>query len=150
MAARLQAMENGRARSTRGGGPNSATVKKRAKIGTPKKGAKVKAEKKKKVSRATLGSDDDSDIDGSGDEDGEKKEKVKKGGFHKPMVLSATLGEFLGETTVCLRSYKIAIILRANFQSCRGQSALNESGITSRSMTYKIPKIDAILDAMRR
>lgn len=100
MAARLQAMENGRARSTRGGG-TGATVKKRSKVGTPKKGAKAKAEKKKKVSRATLDSADDSELEGSDEEDGEKKEKVKKGGFHKPMVLSATLGEFLGEITVC-------------------------------------------------
>jgi upstream activation factor subunit UAF30 len=102
LAARLQAEENGRARSTRGGsGATSATVRKR---GTPsgKKGGPAdlgSAKKKKRVSKATLDSADDSEVEGSGVE---KKEKEKKGGFHKPMVLSQTLSEFFGgEEKVC-------------------------------------------------
>ena len=65
-AAKLQAQENGRIRSTRGGGPKAPAVKKKK---TPKKktSSKVKAE-------------DDSDLDGS---DGAKEKKVNRsGGFH--------------------------------------------------------------------
>ena len=65
-AAKLQAQENGRIRSTRGGGPKAPAVKKKK---SPKKktSSKVKAE-------------DDSDLDGS---DGAKEKKVNRsGGFH--------------------------------------------------------------------
>lgn len=66
-AAKLQALENSRMRSTRGGGPKSTPAKKKK---TPKKktSAKVKAE-------------DDSDLDGSGSEVKEKKIN-RNGGFH--------------------------------------------------------------------
>lgn len=66
-AARLQAQENSRTRSTRGGGPKkAASVKKK----TPKKktASKVKAE-------------DDSELEGSGSEVKEKKVN-RSGGFH--------------------------------------------------------------------
>jgi upstream activation factor subunit UAF30 len=75
------------------------------KRGTPaKKGKKGKSgeKKRKSVSKVVVDSADDSEVDteAGGAENGEKK--VRKGGFHKPMVLSATLSEFLGgETTVC-------------------------------------------------
>lgn len=65
LAAMLQAQENSRARSTRGGVNKKATPKKRK----PKK----KSEKKVKA-------DDDSDLELNSD--GEVKEKPKKGGFH--------------------------------------------------------------------
>lgn len=65
-AAKLQAEENARTRSTRGGGPKAPPVKKKKKIQKKKTSAKVKAE-------------DDSDIDGSGSD---VKEKVRSGGFH--------------------------------------------------------------------
>jgi upstream activation factor subunit UAF30 len=76
------------------------------KRGTPaknKKGKKSGEKKRKSVSKAVVDSADDSEVDteAGGAENGEKK--VRKGGFHKPMVLSATLSEFLGgETTVSL------------------------------------------------
>ena len=71
-AAKLQAQENGRIRSTRGGGPKAPAVKKKK---TPKKtSSKVKAE-------------DDSDLDGS---DGAKEKKVNRsGGFHVCSSLNA-------------------------------------------------------------
>jgi chromatin remodeling complex protein RSC6 len=83
----LQAQENSRvSRSTRGSG-NKKVVKK-----TPKKPRK-KSEKKVKA-------EDDSDIEvGS---DGEVKEKVKKGGFHKLYHLSAPLADLVGEPTVSI------------------------------------------------
>lgn len=80
LAAKLQAQENTRSRSTRGGG--AKPVKKRA--SAPKK----KSSKK-------VGEDDDSDVLGS---DGEKKEVVKKGGFHKEYLLSSPLSDLVGET----------------------------------------------------
>lgn len=85
LAAMLQAQENSRvSRSTRGAG-NKKVVKK-----TPKKPRK-KSEKKVKA-------EDDSDIEvGS---DGEVKEKVKKGGFHKLYHLSAPLADLVGEPTL--------------------------------------------------
>lgn len=86
LAAKLQAEENSRSRATRGGGAKKkAPSKKRA----PKKKSsdKVKAE-------------DDSDIElGS---DGEIKEKVRKGGFHKQYNLSAPLADLVGEVTVSI------------------------------------------------
>lgn len=86
LAAKLQAEENRRSRATRGGGAKrKAPVKKRA----PKKKSsdKVKAE-------------DDSDIElGS---DGEVKQKVRKGGFHKQYNLSAPLAELVGSVTVSI------------------------------------------------
>ncbi|KAF1950675.1 SWIB-domain-containing protein [Byssothecium circinans] len=87
-AAKLQAEENmrsGRARSTRGGNT-------RKKAPLVKKG-KTKAKKK---SSNRVKDEDDSDIaSGSG---AEKKSSSRKGGFHKPMALSAPLSELLGET----------------------------------------------------
>jgi hypothetical protein len=65
LAAMLQAQENSRTRSTRGGVNKKATPKKRK----PKK----KSEKKVKA-------DDDSEVELNSD--GEVKEKPKKGGFH--------------------------------------------------------------------
>lgn len=66
-AAKLQAQENSRIRSTRGGGPKATPVKKK-KAPKKKTSAKVKAE-------------DDSDLDGSGSGGGEK-EVNRSGGFH--------------------------------------------------------------------
>ena len=65
-AAKLQAQENARTRSTRGGGPKAPPAKKKKMTPKKKTSAKVKAE-------------DDSDIDGS-ESDG--KGKVRSGGFH--------------------------------------------------------------------
>jgi hypothetical protein len=62
-------------------------VKKR---GTPKG-----KEGRKRKSKAVVESGSEGEEGGSGEE-----KKVKKGGFHKPMILSASLGEFLGETAV--------------------------------------------------
>jgi len=83
LAARLQAQENSRARPTRRG----AT--------TPKR--KRPVVKKKKKSEKKVKDEDDSDIVGS---DGEVKEKVKKGGFHKQYHLSAPLADLVGEVTL--------------------------------------------------
>lgn len=66
-AAKLQAQENSRFRSTRGGGPKVTPVKKK-KAPRKKTSAKVKAE-------------DDSDLDGSGSEAKERKVN-RSGGFH--------------------------------------------------------------------
>ncbi|CAF9908586.1 MAG: hypothetical protein ALECFALPRED_004684 [Alectoria fallacina] len=60
-AAKLQAQENARTRSTRGGGPKVPPMKRNKKSPKKKTSAKVKAE-------------DDSDIDGSGSDVKEKKE----------------------------------------------------------------------------
>jgi hypothetical protein len=88
LAAKLQAQENRSARATRGGGKERKVKVKKEKR-TPKK----KSEKKIKA-------DDDSEVElGS---DGEVKEKVKKGGFHKLYYLSAPLAELVGESAVCL------------------------------------------------
>ena len=89
-AAKLQAQENSRIRSTRGGGskPNSA---KKKKIPRKKTSAKVKAE-------------DDSDLDGSGSEVKEKKVN-RSGGFH---VSSGRL-RFSGNTE--LTSFKKELML---------------------------------------
>ena len=65
-AAKLQAQENARTRTTRGGGPKAPPAKKNKKTPKKKTAAKVKAE-------------DDSEIDGSGSD---VKEKVRTGGFH--------------------------------------------------------------------
>ena len=68
-AARLQAEENSRARPTRGGATRkSVVVKKKKKSPKKKTSSKVKAE-------------DDSDLEGSGSEVGEKKVN-RSGGFH--------------------------------------------------------------------
>ncbi|KAF2669748.1 SWIB-domain-containing protein [Microthyrium microscopicum] len=81
LAARLQAEENGRARSTRGGGTN-------------KRKAPVKREKpKKKKSKTKITSDDDSEA-----ASGAEREVNRTGGFHKPMSLSPPLAQLLGET----------------------------------------------------
>ncbi|KAL3418005.1 E3 ubiquitin-protein ligase hel2 [Phlyctema vagabunda] len=82
LAAMLQAQENSRARPTRGG------EKRKAK---PVKKAKKKSEKKVKAA-------DDSDVELNSD--GEPKEVVKKGGFHKQYNLSAPLADLVGEPTL--------------------------------------------------
>lgn len=84
LAAILQAQENSRGRSTRGGG-----IKKQKPL--KKKTPKRKSDKK-------VNADDDSDLEiGS---NGEIKEKPKKGGFHKQYHLSAPLADLVGEATV--------------------------------------------------
>ena len=86
MAKRLAAEFNApSARSTRGGG--SATKKKAP--------AKKPSNKPKKKSKAKINSDDDSDVDNSSGTP--KPEKERKGGFHKPMILSEPLAQLLGE-----------------------------------------------------
>ncbi|KAB8302503.1 hypothetical protein EYC80_005898 [Monilinia laxa] len=87
LAALLQAQENSRSRSTRGGGTKrSASVK------------KSKSTPKKKKSSAKVKTTDDSDMElGS---DGEPKEVVKKGGFHKQYHLSTALADLVGEPTL--------------------------------------------------
>lgn len=78
-AAKLQAQENARTRSTRGGGPKAPPVKKTKKSPKKKTPSKVKAE-------------DDSDIDGSGSD---VKEKNRNGGFHKELMLSPPLSALM-------------------------------------------------------
>ncbi|APA06613.1 hypothetical protein SS1G_04824 [Sclerotinia sclerotiorum 1980 UF-70] len=87
LAALLQAQENSRTRSTRGAGTKrSAGVK------------KSKSTPKKKKSSAKVKATDDSDMElGS---DGEPKEVIKKGGFHKQYNLSAALADLVGEPTL--------------------------------------------------
>jgi chromatin remodeling complex protein RSC6 len=87
LAAMLQAQENSRARSTRGGG--NKKVNKVAK----------KPRKKREKSAKKIKADDDSEVElGS---DGEVKQKEKKGGFHKQYHLSAPLAELVHAPTVC-------------------------------------------------
>lgn len=88
LAAMLQAQENSRARPTRGGNEKKRVVKKPA--------ARVKKEKKKSADKVKA--DDDSDLEL--DSEGEVKEKVKKGGFHKQYHLSAPLADLVGEPTL--------------------------------------------------
>lgn len=85
LAAMLQAQENMSVRATRGGA-NKKTPKKVTKKPRKKSEKKVKA-------------DDDSGLEEVGS-DGEIKEKVKKGGFHKQYHLSAPLADLVGEATV--------------------------------------------------
>lgn len=85
LAAMLQAQENMSARATRGGANRK----------TPKKMAK----KPRKKSEKKIKADDDSEL-GEVGSDGEIKEKVKKGGFHKQYHLSAPLADLVGEATV--------------------------------------------------
>ncbi|KUJ22868.1 SWIB-domain-containing protein [Mollisia scopiformis] len=85
LAAMLQAQENRTARATRGGA-NKKTPKKVTKKPRKKSEKKVKA-------------DDDSELEEIGS-DGEVKEKVKKGGFHKQYHLSAPLADLVGEATL--------------------------------------------------
>jgi hypothetical protein len=87
LAAMLQAQENSRARSTRGGGSKKAN-----------KVAK-KPRKKREKSAKKIKADDDSEVElGS---DGEVKQKEKKGGFHKQYHLSVALAELVNAPTVC-------------------------------------------------
>ncbi|KAL5336283.1 SWIB/MDM2 domain-containing protein [Aspergillus crustosus] len=78
-AAKLQAEENLRARTTRGAGTRKSAPTKKKKA-TAKAAKRVKAE-------------DDSDI-GSGSDSGKKVNR--SGGFHKPLNLSPALSELLG------------------------------------------------------
>ncbi len=96
LAKMLQEQENRTARATRVGA-NKKVVKK-----GPKKPRK-KSEKKVKA-------DDDSELDEVGS-DGEVKEKLKKGGFHKLYHLSAPLAELVGEPTVCLVLFILELFL---------------------------------------
>jgi upstream activation factor subunit UAF30 len=74
-AARLQAEEMARARSTRGGGGRQT----KKPVGKKDKDGK----KKKKKSKAKVGSDDDSELEsGAGAKKKDKPEREKKGGFH--------------------------------------------------------------------
>ena len=76
-AARLQAEENSRARPTRGGVNKKAIPAKKKKRTPKKKGSeKIKPE-------------DDSDLEGSGDEAADKKVN-RNGGFHVRKTLLAT------------------------------------------------------------
>lgn len=77
-----------RSRSTRGGGDRAKVTKKR------------KAPKKKSAKK--VGSDDDSEVDGSADS-GAPKRKAG-GGFQKPFTLSPMLSGLCGETQVGVRS----------------------------------------------
>jgi hypothetical protein len=92
LAAMLQAQENMSARATRGGANRK----------TPKKVAK----KPRKKSEKKVKADDDSELEEVGS-DGEVKEKVKKGGFHKQYNLSAPLADLVGEAAVCYPIYLI-------------------------------------------
>ncbi|KAL2795376.1 SWIB/MDM2 domain-containing protein [Aspergillus keveii] len=78
-AAKLQAEENMRARTTRGAGSRKAAPAKKKKTTTAKTAKRVKAE-------------DDSDI-GSGSDSGKKVNR--SGGFHKPLNLSPALSALL-------------------------------------------------------
>ncbi|KAF3483747.1 SWIB/MDM2 domain-containing protein [Arthroderma uncinatum] len=80
-AAKLQAEENLRARTTRGANSRKTGVTKKKRKSTSKTAKRVKAS-------------DDSDVDGSGVEN--KKEVNRTGGFHKPMALSPALSTLLG------------------------------------------------------
>jgi upstream activation factor subunit UAF30 len=137
LAAMLQAQENSRvSRSTRGAG-NKKVVKK-----TPKKPRK-KSEKKVKA-------EDDSDIEvGS---DGEVKEKVKKGGFHKLYHLSAPLADLVGEPTVSnLNLYSIKFLWSKAYEcSYRAPKPSRRYGSTSKRATCKIRMTNARSVAMGR
>ncbi|KAK2867905.1 hypothetical protein FQN49_003360 [Arthroderma sp. PD_2] len=80
-AAKLQAEENLRARTTRGANSRKSGVTKKKRKNPSKTAKRVKAS-------------DDSDADGSGVEN--KKEVNRTGGFHKPMALSPALSTLLG------------------------------------------------------
>jgi len=84
LAALLQAQENSKARPTRRGSNKKAPV------------VRKKAPKKKSAAKIKAG--DDSDIDLNSD--GEVKEVVRKGGFHKLYHLSAPLSDLVGEPTL--------------------------------------------------
>lgn len=84
LAAMLQAQENSRTRATRGGGTKKKTV--------------VRKKTPKKKSADKIKADDDSDLEL--DSQGEVKEKVRKGGFHKQYHLSVQLADLVGEPTV--------------------------------------------------
>jgi hypothetical protein len=145
----LQAQENSRARPTRGGVNKKVTKK------VPKKPRK-KSEKKVKA-------DDDSELEvGS---DGEVKEKVKRGGFHKLYHLSAPLADLVGEPTVCFPIPLISHIMRfstllfgwkktleymLNAYSSHVPKPSRKYGSTSKHETCKIPPINARFAAMRR
>ncbi|KAH8645985.1 hypothetical protein BGZ60DRAFT_424698 [Tricladium varicosporioides] len=98
LAAMLQAQENSRARPTRGGANKKAPMRKK-----PKK----KSEKKIKK-------DEDSELEL--DSNGEVKEKVKKGGFHKQYHLSAHLADLVGEPTLSRPQVvkKLWVYIKAN------------------------------------
>lgn len=85
LAAMLQAQENSRTRATRGG----ASTKRKAPL--------KKKVKKKSADRIKAADDSDLELDSQG----EVKEKVKKGGFHKEYHLSAPLADLVGEAKVC-------------------------------------------------
>jgi len=83
LAKRLQAEENSRTRPTRGSATKKSAPMKKKRTPKKKSAAKIKA-------------DDDSDLDL--DSNGEKKEVVRKGGFHKQYALSHQLADLVGES----------------------------------------------------
>lgn len=139
-AAKLQAQENSRIRSTRGGGPKATPAKKKK---TPKKktSAKVRAE-------------DDSDIEGSGSETKERKVN-RTGGFHvrrhthqficlltsiqKELNLSPALSALL-DNEVKVQKYLLQAMnsILTIFNSFRVLRLSSGYGPTFARMTYKI------------
>jgi hypothetical protein len=129
-AARLQAEENGRARTTRGGAKGGSA-------GGSKKGSPAKREgkpkKRKSKSKAKVESGEESDADGE-----RKEEKERKGGFHvsfaaelarlltrqKPMLLSTPLAELLGEQTVRHLRASVRKLTVAALPPADGQAAV--------------------------
>lgn len=136
LAAMLQAEENGRVRSTRGGGK-----------GASKKKGTVKRKVVRKKSEKKVRADDDSDVEDGSD----GKEKARKGGFHKQYHLSAPLADLVGEYTVSLshhNEYSERGCSKGN--SSRDHRLSRRSGSTSRSATFKIRTTSARSAAMIR
>ncbi|KAF7561403.1 hypothetical protein G7046_g2736 [Stylonectria norvegica] len=92
LAAELQAQENslGRSRTTRGGSGDKGKVPKKNKT-------RAKAAPRKKSSKK-VSSKDDSDVEA--DANGDPPKRKAGGGFQKPFMLSSTLSELCGETTL--------------------------------------------------
>ncbi|KAI9891774.1 MAG: hypothetical protein M1814_002338 [Vezdaea aestivalis] len=86
LAAKLQALENNKARPTRGGGSKKALPAKKRKANRVKSKSKVSGS-------------GDSEV-GSDDEEGPKRKVNRSGGFHKPYNLSAPLAHLLGESAL--------------------------------------------------
>jgi predicted transcriptional regulator len=84
--------------------------------------------------------------------DGEVKEKVKKGGFHKLYHLSAPLADLVGEPTVSnLNLYSIKFLWSKAYEcSSRAPKPLRKYGSTSKRATCKTRTINARSGATRR
>jgi hypothetical protein len=136
LAARLQAEENGRARSTRGGG----VTKRKAPL------KKEKPKKRKMKSKTKVGSDDDS-IDGSGSDNDKKVDR--KGGFHvwtnidilKDLMLTKDRNQ------CCFLSRWSTSWAKLNFHD---RKLSRKSGNTSRPMGFRIQQTSARYDATMR